>query len=260
MIHPTAIIHPKAQIGERVEIGPFCTVGEHVHLADEVKLVSHVAIDGHTKIGKGTQIFPFTTIGMVPQDLKFHGEESRVEIGENNNIREHVTIHAGTEGGGSLTKIGNNCLLMVGSHVAHDCILGNHIIMANNATLGGHVEVGDYAVFGGISAVHQHVRIGESAMIGGMSGAERDVLPFCMVMEKRIGLEGINYLGLKRRGFDKDEQHAMRGFFSFLQEEGVTEEKLKKLDPELLQSKAVQVAIDFASKPSKRGYLLPYKR
>ena len=169
-IHPHAIVDPAARIGASVTIGPFCVVGPDVVLEDGVRLHSHVVVEGRTRIGPGTQIFPFASIGHAPQDLKYHGEPSELIIGANNRIREHVTMNPGTEGGGMVTKVGDNCLFMMASHVAHDCIVGNNVILANNATLGGHVTVGDHAILGGLSAVHQFVRIGAHAMIGGMSG------------------------------------------------------------------------------------------
>ncbi len=176
-VHPTAVVDPAATLGESVSIGPFSVVGPNVTLRDGVRLESHVAVAGNTTIGEGTHIFPFASIGHIPQDLKFHGEESRLEIGRNCSIREHVTMSPGTEGGGLLTRVGDNCLIMVGAHVAHDCRIGNHVILVNNATLGGHVEIGDHAILGGMSAVHQFVRIGEHAFVGGMAGVEQDVIP-----------------------------------------------------------------------------------
>ena len=177
-IHPTAVVDPGASIGEDVRIGPYSLIGSDVVLGDNCEIHGHVVIDGRTRIGSGTKIFPFASIGLPPQDLKYNGEPSELEIGANNVIREHVTMNPGTEGGGMLTKIGDRCLFMVGTHVGHDCQLGDSVIMANNATLAGHVQVMDYAVFGGLSAVHQFVRIGRYAMVGGMTGVERDVIPF----------------------------------------------------------------------------------
>jgi UDP-N-acetylglucosamine acyltransferase len=215
-IHPSAIISPKAKIGANVEIGPFCLIGDDVKIGDNTILKSHVVIEGDTVIGKNNVIFPFATIGVFPQDLKFKGEKSRVEIGDNNTIREHVTIHLGTQDGAMTTKVGSNCLLMVGVHIAHDCVVGNNVILANNATLAGHVEVGDHAVIGGLSAVHQFVRIGSGAMIGGMSGVESDVIPYGTVMGERASLAGLNLVGMKRRNFSREDIHALRGFFKKL--------------------------------------------
>ena len=176
-IHPTAIVDPRARIAAGVSLGPYCVVGPEAVLEEDVELVSHVALSGRTVVGAGTRIFPFASIGHQPQDLKYKGEPSRLEIGRRNVIREHVTMNPGTSGGGMLTKVGDGCLFMVGAHVAHDCRIGDSVIMANNATLAGHVTIEDYAILGGLSAVHQYVRIGKHAMIGGVTGVERDVIP-----------------------------------------------------------------------------------
>lgn len=209
-IHPTAVIEDGASVGADVNIGPFCVVGPNVTLGDGVELISHVTVAGHTSVGAGTRIWPFASIGHQPQDLKFSGEVSYLEIGENNMIREHVTMNPGTSGGGLYTRVGSNGLFMVGSHVGHDCQIGDHVIMANNATLAGHVHVGDFAFMGGISAVHQFVRIGAHAMVGGMTGVEKDVIPFGSVLGDRASLGGLNVIGLKRRGFDRETIHALR--------------------------------------------------
>ncbi|CAO3353529.1 acyl-ACP--UDP-N-acetylglucosamine O-acyltransferase [Azospirillum palustre] len=215
-IHPSAIVDPAAKLGEGVDIGPFCVVGPDVTLDDGVRLVSHVAVDGRTSIGADTVIYPFASIGHRPQDLKFHGEPSELVIGARNQIREHVTMNPGTEGGGMITRVGDDGLFMMGSHVAHDCVVGDHVIMANNATLGGHVTLGDYVIIGGLSAVRQFVRIGSHAMIGGMSGVENDVIPFGLVMGDRARLAGLNLVGLERRGFKKDDIHALRAAYRML--------------------------------------------
>ena len=209
-IHPTAVIEDGAKIGLDVKIGPFCVIGAQVTLDDGVELVSHVAVAGNTTIGAGTRIWPFASIGHQPQDLKFTGEESYLEIGTGNMIREHVTMNPGTAGGGLYTRVGNNGLFMMGSHVGHDCQLGDNVIMANNATLAGHVELGDFAFMGGLSAVHQFVRIGPHAMVGGMSGVEKDVIPFGSVIGNRADLGGLNIIGLRRRGFDRAAIHGLR--------------------------------------------------
>jgi UDP-N-acetylglucosamine acyltransferase len=210
-IHPTAIIAPGAMLAETVAIGPYCIVGEDVSLGPRVTLRSHVVVDGRTTIGEGTHLFPFE-----PQDLKYRGEKSELLIGRDNTIREYVTINPGTEGGGMVTRIGDGSLFMVGAHVAHDCQIGNHVVMANNATLGGHVVVEDYAVLGGLCAVHQHVRIGRHAMIGGMSGVERDVIPYGQVMGDRARLGGLNIIGMQRRGFSREDIQALRNAYQFL--------------------------------------------
>ena len=199
MIHQSSVIDPKAKISKNVKIGPFCYIGPNVFLNENVELVSNVHIEGNTIIGKGTKIFPFASIGTQPQDLKFKNEKNSLEIGENNLIREYVTINPGTEGGGSKTIIGNNCLFMISSHVAHDCKIGNEVIIANNVPLGGHVTIEDSVVIGGNSTVQQFTRIGRLAMIGGMTGVLKDVIPFGLSFGNRNYLQGINLIGLRRK-------------------------------------------------------------
>jgi UDP-N-acetylglucosamine acyltransferase len=221
-IHPTAIVDPGARLADDVVIGPYCVIGEHAVLGAGVSLKSHVVIDGRTTIGERTRIFPFASIGHEPQDLKYKGEPSSLEIGHDNTIREHVTINPGTEGGGMVTRVGNHCLLMVGAHVAHDCQVGDHVILVNNATLSGHVVMEDYAILGGLSAVHQFVRIGRHAMIGGMSGVERDVIPYGLVLGDRARLNGLNIIGMQRRGFSRDDIQGLRSAYNCLFGEGGT--------------------------------------
>lgn len=257
-IHPSAVVSPKAQIGANVEIGPFCTVGDNVKIGEGTLLKSHVVIDGNTNIGKYNVIFPFASIGLAPQDLKFRGEKSRVEIGDNNSIREHVTIHLGTQDGSMVTKVGSNCLLMVGVHIAHDCVVGNHAILANNATIAGHVVLGDHVVIGGLSAVHQFVRIGSGAMIGGMSGVEADVIPNGLVMGERAFLAGLNLVGMKRRGIPREEIHALRHFFKEAFEENENQflarvENLAKNS----QSQVVAEVAAFVKSESSRSFCQP---
>ncbi len=215
-IHPTAVIAPGARIAEDVTIGPYSIVGEDVVLSSGVRLEAHVVVGGRTTIGAGTRIFPFAAIGLEPQDLKYRGEESRLLIGRNNTIREYVTMNPGTAGGGMVTRVGDACLFMVGVHIAHDCQIGNHVVMANNATLAGHVIVEDHAILGGLSAVHQFVRIGRHAMVGGMSGIERDVIPYGQVMGDRARLTGLNIIGMQRRGFSRDEIQGLRNAYQLL--------------------------------------------
>lgn len=219
LIHPTAIIAPSVKLAANVSVGPYCVIDGEVSIGEGTELKSHVAVSGHTSIGKNNTIFPFASLGHVPQDLKYKGEESRLTIGNNNVIREHVTMNPGTEGGGLLTSVGDHCLFMVGSHVAHDCRVGDHVIMANNATLGGHVEVGDHAIIGGLAAVHQFVRIGPFAIVGGMSGVEHDVIPFGSVMGERANLAGLNLVGMKRHNFSRDNIHALRNAYKMLFED-----------------------------------------
>ncbi|MEM0945540.1 MAG: acyl-ACP--UDP-N-acetylglucosamine O-acyltransferase, partial [Pseudomonadota bacterium] len=215
-IHPTAIVEDGAILGDGVTVGPFCTVGPEVVLGKGVELVSHVAVAGRTQIGARTKVWPFASVGHQPQDLKYAGEASRLEIGADCMIREHVTLNPGTTGGGMLTSVGDGCLLMMGSHVGHDCRVGARVIMANNATLGGHVEVQDFALLGGLCAVHQFARIGAHAVVGGMTGVEKDVIPYGSVIGNRAFLAGLNLVGLKRRGFDRETIHALRAAYRAL--------------------------------------------
>lgn len=205
MIHPSAIIDKTAIIGKNVSIGPYCVIGKNVTLDDEVELVSHVCLEGKLYIGKRSKIFPFASIGQIPQDLKYEKEDSETIIGSDNTIREYVSIHKGTKNGGMKTVIGNHCLFMIGVHIAHDCLIGSHVVMANHATLAGHVKVGDHVVIGGLSAFLQYCRVGAHAMIGGMSAVEKDVIPYGLVMGERAVLQGINIVGLRRRGFSNAE-------------------------------------------------------
>lgn len=215
-IHPSAIVDPSARIGEGVSIGPFSVVGPEVTLGDGVVLMSHVVVEGRTTIGPRTKVFPFASLGHAPQDLKFKGEPSRLEIGADSVIRENVTMNPGTEGGGMLTKVGDRCLIMVGAHVAHDCVIGDNVILVNNATLAGHVQIGDHAILGGLCAVHQWVRIGESAFVGGMSGVENDVIPFGTVIGNRAELGGLNLVGLRRANHPREHIHALRAAYKAL--------------------------------------------
>ncbi len=257
-IHPSAVIEPGAKIGADVKIGPFCTIGAQVELGDGVELVSHAAVAGLTSIGEGTKIFPFASIGHQPQDLKYKGEPSRLVIGKRNQIREGVTINPGTEGGGMLTSVGDDCLLMAGAHVAHDCHVRNNVIMANNATLAGHIEVGEFAFVGGLAAVHQFCRIGKHAMIGGMSGVEQDVIPYGMVIGNRAHLSGLNLVGLKRRGFDRDAIHKLRAAYRMLfADEGTLAERIEDVAQLFTDVELVQEVVDFTRNASSRGICLP---
>lgn len=257
-IHPSAIVDPAARLGDNVAIGPFCTVGPHVSLAAGVRLISHVVIDGHTTIGAGTQVFPFASLGLAPQSVSFRGEESRLEIGRDTIIREHVTINPGTAGGRMVTRVGDGCFLMVGAHVAHDCLLGDHVVMANNATLAGHVEIGDHAILGGLCAVHQYVRIGRQAFIGGMAGVERDVIPYGMVVGDRGHLEGLNIVGLKRRGFSRDEIHRLRAAYRQLfMEGGDWASRIRGVVEAYGSDPAVQQVLAFIGDDSRRKILVP---
>ena len=260
-IHPTAIIADGAVIGANVRVGPYCIVGARVTLADDVVLHSHVVVDGDTSIGKGTQVFPFASLGLQPQDKKFGGETSQLIIGERNMIREHVTMNPGTEGGGLVTRVGNDCLFMVSSHVAHDCIVGNNVILANNATLAGHVTVGDNAIIGGLSAIHQFVRIGANAFIGGMSGVEKDVIPFGTVKGERAALDGLNLIGLKRRNVERERIHALRHVFKelFLGKVGTLNDRAENLRSKYPQVEA-QLLIEFVLSDTSRAFCTPREK
>ncbi|MEM9634697.1 MAG: acyl-ACP--UDP-N-acetylglucosamine O-acyltransferase [Pseudomonadota bacterium] len=258
-IHPTAIVEDGAVVGEDVRIGPYSIVGSNVKLADGVVLEAHVAVAGHTSIGPGTQIFPFASIGHKPQDLKFAGEVSHLEIGSNNQIREHVTMNPGTEGGGGITKVGDNCLFMVGSHVGHDCIVGNHAILANNATLAGHVELDDFVILGGLSAVRQWSRIGTGAIVGGMTGVEFDVIPFGSVIGDRARLAGLNLIGLKRKGFPREQIHALRAAYRALFEtsEGTLRSRAEALAKDTADQPLVKTVTDFILEKEDRRFCTP---
>ncbi len=246
-------------IGKNVSIGAYCHISGNVELGDNTKLESHVVITGRTKIGSNNHIFPFASIGFSPQDLKYKGEPSGLLIGNNNVIREYVTINPGTEGGGMITKIGNNCLFMVSTHVAHDCQVGNHVVMANNATLAGHVTVEDHVIIGGLSAVHQFVRIGTHSIIGGMSGIENDVIPYASVVGERAYLAGLNLVGLKRCGASRETIHALRNAYReiFSNEKGTLAERTEKVANDYESESAVQEIIAFIRKETSRALCLP---
>jgi UDP-N-acetylglucosamine acyltransferase len=257
-IHPTAIVDPGARLGSDVVIGPFCVVGPDVVLGDGVRLESHVAVAGHTTVGARTRVWPFASIGHEPQDLKYRGEPTRLEIGADNAIREHVTMNPGTADGGGLTRVGDRNLFMVGVHVGHDCLVDDDVIMANNATLGGHVQVGRFAVLGGLCAVHQRVRIGTGAMVGGMTGVEKDVIPFGSVIGDRARLAGLNLVGLKRRGTDRAAIHAVRGCFrAVFQGEGSLAERAAAARDEFAAVPEAAAIIDFILADSSRAFCTP---
>jgi UDP-N-acetylglucosamine acyltransferase len=257
-IHPTAIVAPGAVLADNVAIGPYCIVGEQVRLAEGVRLLAHVVVDGRTSVGPGTRIFPFAAIGFEPQDLKYQGEVSRLEIGRDNTIREHVTMNPGTAGGGLVTRVGDDCLFMVGAHVAHDCQIGNHVVMANNATLGGHVVIEDYAILGGLAAVHQRVRIGRHAIVGGMSGVERDVIPYGQVVGERARLTGLNIIGMQRRGFARDEIQALRSAYQVLfADAGTLAERLEAMAARFPEVAPVADIVEFIRANSSRAICQP---
>jgi UDP-N-acetylglucosamine acyltransferase len=257
-IHQTAVIYDNAKIGENIKIGPYSIVGPDVELADGVVLDSHVVVNGHTKIGANTKIFPYASIGSPPQDMKYKGEPSRLVIGCNNIIRENVTMNPGTEGGGMLTEIGNNCLFMVGSHVAHDCMIGDHVVLVNNATLGGHVTLDEWVIVGGLSAVHQFARVGRHAMVGGMTGVEHDVIPYGSVTGNRARLQGLNIVGLKRRGFDRDQIHELRNAYRLLfAPEGTMAERLDDVAKLFSENELIMEIVRFIRADSSRAICQP---
>ncbi len=258
-IHPTAIVEDGAKLGDGVEIGPYCIVGPHVELGNGVRLEAHVVVAGHTKVGAGTQIFPFASIGHKPQDLKYAGEETYLEIGSNNQIREHVTMNPGTAGGGGLTRVGDNCLFMMGAHVGHDCMVGNHAILANNATLAGHVELADFVILGGLSAVRQWSRIGTGAIVGGMTGVEFDVIPFGSVIGDRARLAGLNLIGLKRKNFPREQIHALRAAYKtlFESEEGTLRERAQDVAQANPDEPLVKIVTDFILEKEDRRFCTP---
>ena len=251
--HETAIVSPTAEIGEDCHIGAYSIVGDAVILADKVRLESHVVIDGNTKIGAETKIFPFVSIGLAPQDLKYGGEETRTEIGARNQIREFVTIHRGTIGGGGLTKIGDDNLLMAQAHVAHDCQVGNNVIMANAATLAGHVEIADRANIGAYSGVHQFCRIGFEAFVGGYSVVVKDALPFAIIQGNHAKCYGLNRVGAKRRGYSKETiKNLNHAFHLLLTSKLNTEQALTKIKEDIKDCKEVDLLVNFIE-TSKRG-------
>ena len=257
MIDKTAIIDKKAKVSKNVKIGPFCYVGPNVELSENVDLVSNVHIEGDTKIGEGTKIFPFASIGTAPQDLKYKGEKTKLIIGKNNKIREYVTINPGTESGGGLTKIGVGCLFMISSHIAHDCYVGNNVVIANNVPLGGHVTIEDSVVIGGNSAVQQFTRIGRLAMIGGMTGVLKDVIPFGLSFGNRNYLRGINIIGLKRKKYENKKIMELDNAFKKIFSSKNLHENLSKINGEYKGNDLVAEVINFISKDKIRPICTP---
>ena len=256
IVHASAVVEPGASIGEGCRIGPFCLIGAEVTLGAGVEVKSHAVVAGDTTVGDGTVIFPFATIGEVPQDLKFKGEKSRLVIGARNRIREHVTINVGTEGGGGVTRVGDDCLLMAGAHVAHDCQVGNRVILVNNAALAGHCVLEDDVIVGGLSGVHQFVRIGRGAMIGAVTMVTADVIPHGMVHGPRGTLDGLNLVGLKRRGATRADMTALRDLLADLGQ-GTFRETAKARAEAGSDSVPVNEVLDFILGPSDRSFLKP---
>ncbi len=257
-IHPTAVVEAGAVVADSAAIGPYCVVGSEATIGEGAVLRSHVVVSGRTRLGPNTQVYPFAAVGQQPQDLKYSGEPSELVIGANTIIREHATLNPGTKGGGLVTRVGDNCVIMIGSHVAHDCHIGNNVILVNNALLGGHVSIEDYAIVGGGSAIHQFVRIGAHAMIGGMSGVENDVIPYGSVIGNRAYLSGLNVVGLKRRGFPREDIHKLRNAYRLLfAEEGTMQERLADVATLFVDCKLVMDIVAFIKADSSRALCQP---
>jgi len=257
MIHKSSIIDSIAKIEKNVKIGPFCYIGPKVHLKEGVELISNVHIEGNTKIGVGTKVYPFASIGTAPQDLKYKGENNSLDIGEVNIIREYVTINPGTVGGGSKTVVGNNCLFMISSHIAHDCKIGNNVVIANNVPLGGHVTIEDNVVIGGNSAVQQFTRIGRLAMIGGMTGVLKDVIPFGLSFGNRNYLKGINLIGLRRKKYDNKKIMELDQAYKKIFSSNNLHENLSRINGEFKENELVQEVTKFIEKDKKRPICSP---
>lgn len=257
-IHPSSIISDGAKIGKNVSIGAFCTIGKDSVIGDNCRIHSHVVIEGMTTIGNECEIFPFAAVGTPPQDLKYGGEKSRLVIGDRCTIRENATIHTGTADDAMETRVGNDCLIMVAAHIAHDCIVGNNVIMANNATLGGHVKVGDGAIIGGLSAVHQFVRIGKGAIIGGMSGVEADVLPYALIKGDRASLAGLNLIGLERSGIKRAQVRDIQKLYNQIFASNDTlNDRIEKAKLDFSGDVIAQEILAFASERSKFSICKP---
>ena len=257
MIHNTAIVDKKSKISENVEIGPYCVVGPDVEIGTSSKLHSHVSIKGNTKIGKNNEIFPFVSIGTPPQDLKYKGEKNFIVIGDNNRLREYVNINPGTSQGGTITKIGNNNLMMVYCHVAHDCNLGNNIVLANNVQVGGHVKIEDNAIVGGSCAIHQYSRIGNLSMVGGMTGVLSDVIPFGLSLGNRNNLVGLNLIGLRRAKILNEDIKILQKFYVIVFCTQNFRSNIENLDKGLKNNKYVKTIIDFLNSDKRRPISLP---
>ncbi len=258
MIHKTSIIDPKAKIADNVEIGPYCVIGPKVEIKENTIIHSHVNISGKTIIGNGNKIYPFSSIGNHPQDLKYNNEETELAIGNNNTIREYVTINPGTVGGGGKTIIGNKCLFMISSHVAHDCVVGNNVIIANNVPLGGHAIIEDNVVIGGNSAVQQFTRIGKMAMIGGMTGVLHDVIPYGLSTGNRNSLQGLNLIGLRRAKFENKDILGLSEAYKKIFATKNFSENISKLNGSFQDNPLVKNVIEFITKDKKRSICTPF--
>ena len=257
MIHQSSVINTKAKISKNVKIGPFCYIGPEVEIGENVELISNVHLEGNTKIGNETRIFPFASIGTQPQDLKYKNEKNSTIIGKNNIIREYVTINPGTEGGGSKTIIGDNCLFMISSHIAHDCKIGNNVIIANNVPLGGHVIIEDSVIIGGNSAVQQFTRIGRLAMIGGMTGVLKDVIPFGLSIGNRNYLQGLNLIGLRRKKYENQKIIELNNAYKEIFSSKNIHENLNKINVDYKDNELVNEVVVFIEKDKKRPICSP---
>lgn len=256
-VHPSAIVEAGASIATGATVGPFCVIGANVVLHAGVELKSHVVVSGDTEIGEDTIVFPFAVIGEIPQDLKFKGEETRLVIGKRNRIREHVTMNTGTEGGGGITKVGDDGLFMAGCHIAHDAIIGDRVIVVNSSAIAGHCVIEDDVIIGGLSGIHQWVRIGKGAIIGALSMVTNDVIPHGLVQGPRGKLDGLNLVGLKRRGVARADITALRAAFQMMaQGEGAFQERAKRMGDEF-DSEYVQEIVDFVLGNTDRSFLTP---
>jgi len=255
-IHASAVIEPGAVVAAGCRIGPFCHIGPEVRLAEGVELKSHVVIAGDTEIGANTVVFPFASLGQIPQDLKYRGEKTKLIVGARNRIREYVTMSLGTEGGGGVTRVGDDGLFMANCHVAHDAVIGNRVILVNSVAIAGHCHLEDDVIVGGLSGVHQWVRIGRGAIIGALSMVAADVIPYALVAGPRAGLEGLNLVGLKRRGVERSEIVALRAMFAALSE-GNFREEARKLHDAGPESEMVREVLGFILGPSDRSFLTP---
>ena len=260
MIHKTAIVDKKAEISGKAKIGPYSIVGPNVKIGEGTEIQSHVNITGNTIIGNNTKIFPFASVGTNPQDLKFKGEKTKLEIGSNNIIREHVTINTGTDGGGGITKIGNNNLIMIGAHIAHDCMVGNNVVIANSAAIAGHAQISDEVIIGGNCGIQQFTRIGRMAMIGGMSGVSRDVIPYGLSFGNRNYLEGINLIGLRRKKVSNKEILALSEAYKEIFKTNSLHENLAKLSKTLKNNSYVREIVDFINHDKKRPICTPLSK
>ncbi|MFT9257606.1 MAG: acyl-ACP--UDP-N-acetylglucosamine O-acyltransferase [Acetobacter sp.] len=261
VIHPTALVASGARIGLGVKIGPWCSVGPNVVIEDGVELISHVVVDGQTRLGAGSRYFPFCTVGMAPQDLKYKGEPTRCEIGPRTVVREHVTIHRGTATGSGVTRVGADVLVMANAHVAHDCVLGDRVIIVNNVVMGGHVTIGDDARIMGSAAIHQFVRIGHAALVGGVAGVEADVIPYGSVLGNRARLIGLHWIWLRRNGVQSQDIHHMRrAFLTLYPKNGGDQPFAVRLDAvrrDFTDNVRIQEILAFIDAPSRRGLVRP---